>query len=192
MTLWLAYVPAGAEFDLVEDCEVLGITARVPRKVEAVRTGNNRWPEPRVTAYLPNYAFVEATAEEYYWLKDIRYVRDIMGIPPGKPADKIEEFIQAVEAQFAVKNQEIEQAMKTLRNREASKQARREAIKAMQSYQPSDLLEVIVGPFAGTIMAFGRMVESAARLTPEIEATMTLFGRKTSVRLDPLHVKKVG
>lgn len=44
MTLWLAYVPSGMEAAMVEDCEAIGITAVSPRKVEAVRTGNNRWP----------------------------------------------------------------------------------------------------------------------------------------------------
>lgn len=47
MTTWVAYVPAGMEFALVEDCDVLGIKACAPRKVEAVRTGNKRWPEKR-------------------------------------------------------------------------------------------------------------------------------------------------
>jgi hypothetical protein len=62
----------------------------------------------------------------------------------------------------------------------------------MQSYTPGDLLEVICGPFAGTVMAFGRMVERGAVMAPEIEATMTLFGRESTVRLDPLSIKKAG
>ncbi len=187
MTLWLAYVPAGAEFNLVEDCEVLGITARVPRKVEAVRTGNNRWPEPRVSAYLPNYAFVEATAEEWHWLKDIRYVRDLMGIAPGW-MPKLQLFFDAVEAQYQTRMAEIEQAQRIMLDREASKAARREAIRLMRLYNPGDLLEVITGPFAGQVVAFGAMVESASSLTPLIEAQMG--GLK--VQFDPLAVKKAG
>lgn len=187
MTLWLTYVPTGAEFDLVEDCKVLGITARVPRKVEVVRTGNNRWPEPRVTPYLPNYGFVEATAEEWHWLKDIRYVRDIMGIAPQwRP--KLQMFFDAVEAQYQTRMVEIEAAQKVLMDQEASKTARRDAIRLMRQYTTGDLLEVITGPLAGQMVAFGAMVERASSLTPLIEAELNGL----RVQLDPLSVRKAG
>ncbi len=187
MSLWLAYVQSGAEFNLVEDCEVLGISARVPRKVEAVRTGNNRWPEPRVTPYLPNYAFVDATADEWYWLKDIRYLRDMMGIAP-QWLPRLQEFFDAVEGQYLTRMTEIEQAQKVLMDREASKAARREAIRLMRQYTPGDLLEVLTGPFAGQLIAFGAMVERASSLTPLIEAEMNGL----RVQFDPLAVKKAG
>ena len=95
MSMWVAYVPAGMEFALVEDCEVLDVQACAPRKVEAVRTGNRRWPEKRVLPYLPNYVFVQASAEEYYWMRDIKYVRDIMGVVP-KDAAKVQAFCDMV------------------------------------------------------------------------------------------------
>lgn len=191
MTTWVAYVPAGMEFALVEDCEVLGVEAVAPRKVEAVRTGNKRWPEPRVTPYLPNYVFVQASAEEYYWMRDIKYVRDIMGVPSAW-VPKIAEFCDAIERDFTARAAEIDRAQAVMRDREASKAQRREAMLTMQHYQPNDLLEVIVGPFAGSIMSFGRMVERAGSMALEIEASMTLFGRVSTVILDPLHIKKVG
>ena len=187
MTLWLAYVPTHAEFDLVEDCEAIGITAVVPRKIEAVRTGNNRWPEPRITPYLPNYAFIRATAEEWHWLRDISYVRDLMGVPPREEC-KVQEFVDTVEGLFAIRVAEIEQAQKVLKSEEASKEARRAAIASMRQYTPGDLLEVITGPFAGQVAAFGAMVERANSATPEIEAQ--LAGLK--VRFDPLSVRKAG
>lgn len=189
--MWIAYVPTGQEFALVEDCEVLGVEAIAPRKVEAVRTGNRRYPEPRVTPYLGNYVFITATADEWHWLKDIRYLRSIMGVPPGEER-QVQSFCDLVEAEYAARMAEIEQASAVMRDREASKEARREALKVMQAYTPGDLLEVICGPFAGTVMAFGRMVERGAAMVPEIEATMTLFGRESTVRLDPLSIKKAG
>ncbi|MEN9932977.1 MAG: hypothetical protein RIS17_1550 [Pseudomonadota bacterium] len=191
MTQWIAYVPTGQEFALVEDCWVLGVEAIAPRKVEAVRTGNRRYPEPRVTPYLGNYVFITASADEWHWLKNIRYLRSIMGVPPGEER-KVRSFCEMVEAQYAVRMAEIEQAAAVMLNRVASKEARREALRVMQSYTPGDLLEVICGPFAGTVMAFGRMVERGAVMAPEIEATMTLFGRESTVRLDPLSIKKAG
>jgi transcription antitermination factor NusG len=185
MTLWAAYTPHGMEFDLVEDCEVLGIEAKAPRKVEAVRTGNKRWPEARVTPYLGNYVFVWADTDQWHWLKEIRYVRDIMGIiPQWEP--KIRAFIDAVEADFTTRMAEIERAQRIMQDKEATKEARREAVRLMQAYQPGDMLEVITGPFAGQLVAFGAMVERANAMMPEIEAQMA--GLK--VRFDPLSVRK--
>lgn len=190
MTMWLAYVPSGLEFDLVEACEALGITAIVPRKVESIRTGNKRWPEPRVTPYLPNYAFIDATDQEWHWIREIKYVRDLMGIAPGW-IPKLQAFFDAVEAQYTIRMAEIESAQKVMLDREATKEARREAIRAIQSYQPGDLLEVITGPFAGQLAAFGAMVERANSLTPEIEVALQGIAWG-NVRLDPLAVKKAG
>lgn len=187
MTLWLAYVPTAMEFALAEDCEAMGITATVPRKVEAVRTGNRRWPEPRVTPYLPNYGFIEATADEWHWIKELRYVRDIMGIAPGWHK-KLAEFFATVESQYQTRMAEIDQAQRILKSDDATKEARKAAIAAMRQYTPGDMLEVITGPFAGQLAAFGAMVERANSLTPEIEAQ--LAGLK--VRLDPLNVKMAG
>jgi len=190
MTTWVAYVPAGMEFALVEDCEVLGVVAIAPRKVEAVRTGNKRWPEPRVTPYLPNSVFVEASAEEWHWLKDIRYVRDIMGVVP-QDARKVRAFIETIEAQYTARMAEIDRATAIMKNREATKEQRREALKAIQHYQPGDLLEVITGPFAGQLVRFGAMVERAASKTPEIEVALDGLQWGT-MRLDPLAVKRAG
>lgn len=191
MTQWIAYVPTGQEFALVEDCEALGVSAVAPRKVEAVRTGNKRYPEKRIIPYLGNYVFVTATAEEWYWLKDIRYLRSIMGVPPAEER-RVRKFIDLIEAEFIAKEAEIDRAVEIMRNREASKEARREAMRVMQAYTPSDLLEVVCGAFAGQIAAFGGMIERGNAMMPEIEARMMVFGRETTVRLDPLHVRKVG
>jgi transcription antitermination factor NusG len=190
MTLWVAYVPKHMEFDLVEACEALGVTATAPRFAECVRTGKNRWPEPRVTPYLPNYVFLDLTPAEWHWMRDIRYVRDLMGVGPNEEA-KVREFIAATEMQYEAKMAEIESAQRVMRDKEASKEARREAIKVIQSYQPRDLLEVIAGPFAGRLATFGAMVERANSMTPEIEVTIDGIGWGT-VRLDPLVVKKAG
>ncbi len=190
MTMWIAYVPTGQEFALVEDCEALGIEAIAPRKVEAVRTGNKRWPEKRETPYLGNYVFLTATPEEWHWLKDIKYLRSLMGVPP-KEIRNITTFCDTIERQYQERVAEIDQAVAVMRNREASKEARREAIRVMQAYTPGDLLEVILGPFAGQIVAFGAMVERAASKQPEIEVTMAGL-EWGAMRLDPLAVRKVG
>lgn len=188
--MWVAYVGRGHEFNVVEACEALGLWAVSPRKVEAVRTGNKRYPEPRVMPYLDGYAFIEASADEWHWLKDIRYLRSIMGVPPGE-VRKVRSFCELVEANFAAKSAEIDRAASVMKNRMASKEARQEAIRVMQQYSPGDLLEVILGPFSGQVVAFGAMVERAASKLPEIEVSMGGMDWGT-VRLDPLHVRKVG
>lgn len=190
MTLWVAYVPAGQEFALVEDCQALGIEAFAPRKVEAVRTGNRRWPEPRISSYLPNYVFVRASATEWHWLKEIRYVRDLMGVLPQYER-RVQTFADTIEAQFSTRMAEIEEAQRILKDREATKEARTAALRAMAHYQPGDLLEVLTGPFVGQLAAFGRMVEGAASKLPEIEVSLNGLEWGT-MRMDPLHVRKVG
>lgn len=190
MTQWIAYVPTGQEFALVEDCEALGITAIAPRKVEAVRTGNKRYPEKRVMPYLGNYVFVTATAEEWHFMKDVKYLRSLMAVPP-KEERRVQSFCDLVEAEFIAKEYEIDRAVAVMQSREASKEARREALRVMQAYTPGDLLEVILGPFAGQIVAFGAMVERAASKLPEIEVSLNGLEWGT-MRMDPLHVRKVG
>lgn len=187
--MWAAYVTHGMEFALVEDCTVLGVKAVAPRKVEAIRTGNRRWPEARVTPYLPNYVFVSATPEEWHWLREIRYVRDIMGVLP-QLEPRVREFVGAVEAEFSARMDEIDRAITIMKNREASRGQRIEAMKSIQYYQQSDLLEVMTGPFAGMLAQFSRIAERGARGIPEIEATVMIFGRETNVSFDPLEVRK--
>lgn len=188
--MWVAYTATGQEFNLVEACEALGIQAQAPRKVEAVRTGNNRYPEARITPYLGNYVFVDADADQWHWLKDIKHLRSMMAVPQAE-VRRVQSFCDMVESQFAARMAEIDQAAAVMRNREASKEARREALKVMQAYAPGDLLEVILGPFAGQIVAFGAMVERAASKLPEIEVSMGGMEWGT-MRMDPLAVRKVG
>ncbi len=98
-------------------------------------------------------------------MREIRYVRDMMGVPPQEER-KVDAFVEAAEAQYRTRMAEIEQAQRIMLDREASKEARREAIRLMRQYSPGDLLEVITGPFAGQVAAFGAMVERANSLTP--------------------------
>jgi transcription antitermination factor NusG len=185
MALWLAYVPTGYEFALVEDCAAIGITAIVPRKVEAVRAGEKRRPGPRVIPYMPNYGFIDATIEQWHWLKDIKYIRDIMGIAP-QWRSRLQMFFDSVENEFSARMAEIDNAQRIMQSADATKEARREAVRMMQSHTPGDWLEIISGPLAGQIVAFSAMVERANAATPEIEAEMA--GIK--IRIDPLVVRR--
>ena len=190
MTLWIAYTARGREFDAQEEAETLGLWAAVPRRVDLIRQGKRRRPDAIVSPYLDNYVFVEADATGWHWLRGSKHVRSLMGVPPQEVA-KVQRFIAKVEAEFIAKEAEIDRAVEIMRNREASKEDRREAMKVMQAYTPGDLLEVICGPFAGQIVAFGAMVERAASKLPEIE--VSLQGLEWgAMRLDPLHVRKVG
>lgn len=112
-----------------------------------------------------------------------------MAVPQAE-VRRIQSFCDMVEAQYAIHVAEIAQAAAVMRDREASKDARREALKVMQAYSPGDLLEVICGPFAGQIVAFGAMVERAASNLPEIEVSMGGLEWGT-MRMDPLHLKRV-
>lgn len=173
MTAWAAYTGKGQEFAVQEACEAIGVTCFVPRKVEVKRIRTRRRPDVFVTPYLPNYAFIWATDEQYHWLKDVKPVRSIMGIGPGSER-LVRAFIDRVESDFAARMAQIE------------------AGERVAEYNPGDLLEIIAGPFAGQLARFGRMIETSQDIFPSISANMDLMGRETRVKLDPLQVRKAG
>lgn len=171
MSLYAACVTQGTEFALVEDCTALGIEAIAPRRVDAVRTGKKRWPEPKVSPYLPGYVFTRLTPEHWHWTKDIRYLRSLLIIPP-QAERSIQAFIDRVEGDYAQRMAQIE------------------AGERLAQYCPGDLLSIIAGPFAGELARFSRMIEKAAAMFPEIEASMPIMGGETKMRLDPLSVRR--
>jgi transcription antitermination factor NusG len=171
MTLWIAYTARGREFDTAEEAETLGLWAIVPRKVELIRQGKRRRPDAITSPYLDNYVFTEADAQGWHWLRASKHVRTIMAVPEAERA-AVMRFIDRVEADYAARMAQIE------------------AGERVSQYSPGDLLEIITGPFAGTIAAFRRVAESAS-MFPELVVEQTIFGREVTTRVDPLAVRLV-
>lgn len=170
MTLWIAYTARGREFDAQEEAETLGLWAAVPRRVDLIRQGKRRRPDAIVSPYLDNYVFVEADATGWHWLKGSKHVRSLMGVPPQEVA-KVQSFIAKVESDYAQRMAQIE------------------AGERVSEYEPGDLLQIITGPFAGTIAAFRRVAEGAG-MFPDLVLEQEIFGRAVRMRVDPLAVKR--
>lgn len=170
MTLYAAYVRTGKEFDAQEECDTLGIVCHVPRRVDMIRQGKRRRPDPVVRPFLPNYVFIEATPEQWHALKDTKHIRTTLGIGEGS-ARLVHRFIASVEADYAQRMAQIEAGQR------------------VDEYNEGDALEIIAGPLAGQLARFKRIAEGAG-IFPEVVAELDLMGQAVTVRLDPLAARK--
>lgn len=170
--MWIAYTPAGHEFNAQEEAEALGLWCEVPRRVDMLRRGTNRRPDPIVSPYLPNYIFVRMDGDEWHWLKSSKVVRSIMGVTSGnEPA--LLKFIDRVESDFADRMAQIEAGQR------------------VDEYAPGDLLRIITGPFAGTMASFKRVAEGAG-MFPDLVVETQMFGQTVTVKVDPIAARRAG
>ena len=169
-TMFIAYASSGFEFSAQEEAEALDLWAVVPRKVEMIRMGKNRRPDAVVTPYLPNYLFLRATAQEWHWLRTSKHCRSMMAVVPQ--AEKlVVQFIDKVEADYAQRMAQIEAGQR------------------VDEYEPGDLLEIIAGPFAGTMARFKRVAEGNS-IFPQLITEAKMFGQSITVRVDPLDARR--
>jgi transcription antitermination factor NusG len=167
MTLYAYYTRR--EFDAQEEAETLGLTCHVPRRVDLIRQGKRRRPDPVIRPYLPGYVFVETDADGWHMLKASKHLRTWMGIGP-KEAERVMQFIARVESDFTQRMAQIE------------------AGERVSEYAPGDLLQIIAGPFSGQLARFKRIAEGA--MFPEVVAETELMGQSVTIRLDPLAAKR--
>lgn len=177
------------EFDAQAEAEALGITCYVPRRVDLIRQGKRRRPDPVIRPYLPGYLFAETDAAGWHMLRGTKHLRTWMGIGPNEAAN-VMRFIEATEAEFHRHMAEIERAQKVLMDMEATKAQRREALKVVQQFGESELLEILDGAFKGRLARFAGIAERGA--SQEIMAELEVFGRTATLRLDPLAVRRAG
>lgn len=170
MNLYAFYVRTGCEFDAQEEAEALGIVAHVPRRVDMIRQGKRRRPDPVTKPYLPNYVFAEASADEFHLLQQSKLFRSWMGINPAS-VRSVRAFIARVEADYTHRMAQID------------------AGERVQEYAPGDLLEIIAGPFKGQLARFQTIAEGAG-IFPEVVAEIELMGQTAKVRLDVLAARK--
>ena len=168
--MWIAYTPAGAEFNAQEEAEALGLWCEVPRRVDMLRRGTQRRPDPIVSAYLPNYIFVRMDGDEWHWLKASKLVRTIMSVQ-SKDEKNLLKFINKVEADCAERMAQIEAGQR------------------VDEYSPGDLLTIITGPFAGTLASFKRVAEGAS-MFPDLVVETQMFGQAVTVKVDPIAARR--
>lgn len=158
------------EFDAQEEAEALGLTCYVPRRVDLIRQGKRRRPDPVIRPFLPGYIFVETNADGWHLLKSSKHFRSWFGIGPNETR-RVMAFIDRCEAEYQERWAQIE------------------AGERVSEYQPDDLLEVLEGGFREKLLKFSRTVEDA-KGWPVVLAKTELFGREVEVPLDPLLVRR--
>ncbi|NGQ91462.1 hypothetical protein G5V65_11195 [Rhodobacter sp. HX-7-19] len=167
MTLWAAYTRR--EFDAQEECEALGITCYAPRRVDVRRSGKKRRAEAVIGPAWPGYVFIEASSEEWHYFKASKHIKTMMGIGE-KEAKMVRALIESVEAEFNKRMAQID------------------AGERLSEYRPGELLEIVLGPFAGQLARFKRIAEGA--MFPEVVAETELMGQVVTIKLDPLAARK--
>jgi transcription antitermination factor NusG len=171
MTLWAVAVRNGTEQNVQEQLEALGLEAIAPRRVDLIRQGKRRYPDPVTSAYLPGYVFAWFGDGDWHVIRHIKEVRTMMAVSPQSER-LVRAFIDRVEADYAQRMAQIE------------------AGERVSEYSPGDLLTIMTGQFAGQLATFARILQTAHDVFPEIEAEMDMMGQTVKLRLDPISVRR--
>lgn len=172
--LWLAYARAGKELEVHEALAEIGITSRCARVVEVKRIGKRHRPDVFIDPLLPNYLFVECTAEQYLDAVAIKNIAPTMSMIPKCDLAEIAAFLDRADAALD------------------ERLARINAGERLQQFTEGELLEVLGGPLTGMIARFRRIVDDDRGIFPSVEAEVDMMGRPVPTKLDALHVRKVG
>ena len=171
MTLWIAYATTGQEFSAQEQCEVLGYTCQVPRRVDLIRHQKRRTPDVVVKPYLGNYLFISGGNDVFHAAKLIKEIRgNPIGIGPQN-ARQVQAFIDRVESDYR------------------DRMAQVEAGQRVSEYQPGDLLTLMTGPFAGQVAIFRRMIEGGVFPRIEAELAVNFMGKPVMATVDPINAR---
>ena len=173
MTLYAIYTPAKQELATEAAILALGVRAECAKRVDLIRQGKRRWPDPVISSYLPNYVFAWLDPADWHQVAKVKTVRDMIGIGPAAERG-VSSFLARIKGDYLGRMSQIE------------------AGERVAQYDPGDLLTILTGSFVGQLAKFGRMVETANELFPQIEADMQIMGRSVRVKLDPLAVRKIG
>ena len=170
----IAYASTGQEFAAQAQCEAMGYPCHVPRRVDLVRHQKRRRPDVVVSPFLPNYVFIGGDESAFHAVRRVKEIRPTMRFVGTNEARVLQLFINRVEADFALRLEQIE------------------AGERVSEYQPGDLLTLMVGPFAGQLATFRRIVERPGAAFPMIEADVDvrLFGKPVVAVVDPINARR--
>lgn len=171
--IWIGYARAGQEFAVQSDIEELGISAWVPRQINAKRVPTSRVAVPVIAPYLSNYVFIECTDDQWHLLRGIKNLSATLApVSPRAAKAYLAPFREKIEADFTARQDAIAAGAKVM------------------EYNPGDVLEVIGGSMAGLLVTFRKLVESDRDLNTRIAADLHLFGRVSTISLDPIQVRR--
>lgn len=174
MKKYLCYATAGRELDVAKELEAEGASTWVGRKVDFIRRGKKRRPEPVETPYLPNYIFADMDDDCWHRVMtaQIKYLAKTTYMLNSLDLRGYASFVAAVDGEYNLAQEII----------------RRNDTAAMQEFKAGDALKDSKGRFGENLLRYRGMVETAHMLYPLIEAETEMMGQTVVVRLDPLDV----
>lgn len=173
-TTYLAYAKAGKEFEVAQAIGDLGLAVYCARKIEFLRRGKNRRPEPVESAYLTNYLFAEIPAERFLEVLAVKHLASTLTPLSGPDMRSLGEFRERADAEY-------DEAQRISQNQDA-----------ICEYRVGQALRMMDGRFSDKLLTFRSMVERAHDLHPRVVMDMEMMGRVVSVEADPLDVKAAG
>ena len=169
------------EWAVEAQMQELGCRVYDSRTVDFVRKGKDRYARPEFRPALPGYVFAD--------ISDNLFSRAVH--VEGAWGSALP--IYQVEKRDKLKETPHDAAMRFFEAL-AEKRLEAERIKSrsdlVSQFDPGEPLKIIAGPFADMLVTFQRMIKSAHEMHPMIEGEMSLFGRQSPVRVDPLDVVK--
>jgi len=169
---WIGYAKAGREFEVVSAIEALGINAWCARKIEAVRVGKKRYPEAQITPYLPNYLFIEATADQWHQVTNIKHLASTL-TPVPINGGGLSRFMRERDAAFDERKAMID------------------AGERLKEYEIGDPFEILSGPLAGHVAKFRQIMETTHDPFPRLQGEVMVMGRGVRVEVDPIDARRV-
>lgn len=172
--LVIGYAKSSKEFDVEADLTAMGIQAEVARKIEYKRQGKRRYADAITEPDLPNYVFIECTADQWHQLASVKHLAKTTIFVGPQEARRVRDYLDASRAAYD-------------RQREAQ-----EAGERVSEFKAGDTLQIMSGPLAGCLARFRRIVETDHDPFPRIQAEGELMGRIVTVDVDPIHARKAG
>lgn len=169
--MWLAYAKAGKELEVQAALSELGITAHCAKVVEVKRVGKRRKPDVFVEPLLPNYLFVDCTAEQYLDVISVKHIAPTMAAIPKGDDFAVRAFLLRAGSEFDTRMAKID------------------AGERVEQFSVGDLLKVLDGPLSGLTATFRGIVEGDRGAFPSIIADVELMGRVVPTNFDVLDVK---
>ena len=171
--IWVGYARAGHEFAVQADIEATGASAWVARQINAKRVPTSRVAVAVVAPYLSNYVFIQCTDDQWHQLRDIKHLSaSLSPVSPKAAARYLDPFKAKVDADFSARQDAIAAGAKVM------------------EYSDGDVLEIMAGPLMGQLATFRALAETDHDLFPRIRADVELFGRVTSIDLDPINARR--
>ena len=170
-TTYLAYVRGSHEFDVAQEIEDMGLGCYCARKLEFVRSGKKRRPEPKESPYLPNYVFIELPAERFLDVQGIKYLANTMMALSEADRRSLDVFLRSAQQEYA--------AAHRVKDNQA----------LLAEYRKGQALKLLDGRFEDRLLRFKEMVERAHDMFPKVRMEMEMMGQWVDVEADPIDVR---